>query len=175
MSTPEPTKYFSGDSETSSCLTARVPGRKADVSSMFLHAVLIVVCLLLPPLPALPDAEAEEEVEYRGANATASTGGSVRLDCGATPPSVFIWGFTRSGSDNNVALVYADEHGAKVQARPGGPGRVLVPADTCALVIEGVREEAAGTYTCQALYHVGGGARVVFYSTRLDVRQSGRR
>lgn len=111
-----------------------------------------------------------EEVEYIRSNATAAVGGSITLDCGATPPTIFIWGFTKPGTDNNVALAYNYGQGAKLQPRSGsGLGRMHVHADSWALVIDELRGEAEGMFTCQALYDTEGGARIAFYFTRLDM------
>ncbi|XP_061638397.1 V-set and immunoglobulin domain-containing protein 10-like 2 [Phyllopteryx taeniolatus] len=135
---------------------------------MFPLVFLPTSWILLLPLRALDLFDAEE-VEYLSFNVSATTGGSVRLDCGADPPSVFIWGFTRAGSDSSVALAYDYGRGPKLQALPGGAGRIRVPANTSALVVDEVRREVEGTYTCQALYHAGRADRVTFYYTRLDV------
>ncbi|KAM9811322.1 uncharacterized protein ACBT44_010925 [Syngnathus typhle] len=146
----------------------RISGReklRPRCDKMFPSVCLLATwVLLLLPLQAL-DLRGEE-VKYVTLNATVTAGGSVRLDCGTDPPSIFIWGFTRAGSDSNVALAYDYGHGLKLQARPDGVVGVRVPVNTSALVLEKVRREAEGTYTCQALYHA---ARVTFYYTRLDV------
>lgn len=110
-----------------------------------------------------------EEVEYIRCHANATAGGSVTLDCGSIMPTIFIWGFTKPGTDNNVALAHNYGQGPKVQAQSGSLGRVQVPANTSALLIEELQMEAAGTYTCQALYDTDEGARITFYFTRLDV------
>ncbi|XP_077350388.1 V-set and immunoglobulin domain-containing protein 10-like 2 isoform X3 [Festucalex cinctus] len=113
-----------------------------------------------------------EEVTYVAFNVTAPSGRSVRLDCGGgddDPPSVFIWGFTRSGSDSSVALACDYGGGAVLQPQPDGALRVHVPANSSSLVVEDVQQEAEGTYTCQALYRAGHRRRLIFYSTRLDM------
>lgn len=84
-------------------------------------------------------------------------------------PTIFIWGFTRPGTDSNVALAYNYGQGPKLQYQSSSQGRMRVPANTSALVIEELQREAAGMYTCQALYDTDEGARVTFYFTRLDV------
>lgn len=108
---------------------------------------------------------------YVRSNVTARVGGSVTLDCGASVPAVFIWGFTKPGSDNNVAVAYDYGGGPKLQAQSGSLGHVRVPINTCALVLEALRKDAEGLYTCQALYDSERGARVMFYFTRLDVEE----
>lgn len=112
-----------------------------------------------------------EEVEYIRSNITARVGGSVTLDCGASVPTIFIWGFTKPGTDNNVAVAYNYGNGSKIQAQSGSLGHVRVPPNTSALVVEELRKDAEGMYTCQALYDSDQGARVMFYFTRLDVEE----
>ena len=108
-------------------------------------------------------------MEYIRSNATAAVGGSVTLDCGSVMPNIFIWGFTKPGTDSNVALAHNYGQGPKLQPRPGGLGRVRLDANTSALVIDELEKDASGMYTCQALYDADEGARVAFYFTRLDV------
>lgn len=109
-------------------------------------------------------------MEYVGSQIRLAAGGSVSLSCGSAEPNIFIWGFTKLGTDNNVALAYNYGQGAKVQSQASALGHVQVPANSSGLVIEEVRREAGGTYTCQALYNTTDGvAHVTFYSTRLDV------
>lgn len=110
-----------------------------------------------------------EEVEYIRSHATATVGGSVTLDCGSTVPNIFIWGFTRAGTDNNIAVAYNYGQGPKLQSQSGSLGRIQVPVNTSALVIEELQRDAQGMYTCQALYDTDEGARITFYFTRLDV------
>lgn len=112
-----------------------------------------------------------EEVEYVRSNATARVGGSVTLECGSSMPSIFIWGFTKPGTDNNVAVAYNYGGASKLQAQSGSLGHVRVPVNTSALVMEELRKDAEGMYTCQALYDSDQGARVMFYFTRLDVEE----
>lgn len=112
-----------------------------------------------------------EEVEYVRSNATARVGGSVTLECGSSMPSIFIWGFTKPGTDNNVAVAYNYGGASKLQAQSSSLGHVRVPVNTSALVMEELRKDAEGMYTCQALYDSDQGARVMFYFTRLDVEE----
>ncbi|KAL7400101.1 hypothetical protein ABVT39_006612 [Epinephelus coioides] len=111
-----------------------------------------------------------EEVEYIRYNATATVGGSVTLDCGSTMPTIFIWGFTKPGTDNNVAVAYNYGQGPKLQSQSSSLGHMQVLINTSALVIEELQRDAEGMYTCQALYDTDEGARITFYFTRLDVK-----
>lgn len=111
-------------------------------------------------------------MKYICSNVTARVGGSVTLECGASLPSVFIWGFTKPGTDSNVAVVVYNDGGVpKLQPQSGSLGNVSVAVNTSALVMEELRKDAEGMYTCQALYRSQQGARVMFYYTRLDLEE----
>ncbi|KAF3693262.1 hypothetical protein EXN66_Car008938 [Channa argus] len=110
-----------------------------------------------------------EEVEYIRSHAKATVGGSVTLDCGPTRPNIFIWGFTKPGSANNVAVAYNYGQGLKLQSQFSSIGHMQVADNSSALLIEGLQRDAEGMYTCQALYDTDEGARITFYFTRLDV------
>ncbi|XP_078099456.1 uncharacterized protein LOC144512557 [Sander vitreus] len=132
--------------------------------------ICLLVCWLALPLQALEILD-PEEVEYIRSHATATAGGSVTLDCGSTVPTIFIWGFTKPGTDSNVAVAYNYGQGPKLQAQSSSLGRMRVPANTSALVIEELQRDAEGMYTCQALYDTDEGTRITFYFTRLDVEE----
>lgn len=110
-----------------------------------------------------------EEVEYIRFQAKGTVGGSVTLDCGSALPTIFIWGYTKSGTENNVAVAYNYGQGPKIQSPAESLGQMQIPSNTSALVIEELQPDAAGTYTCQALYDTDEGARITFYFTKLDV------
>lgn len=112
-----------------------------------------------------------EEVEYARSDVTARVRGSVTLECGTSMPSIFIWGFTKPGTDNNMAVAYNYGGASKLQVQSGSLGHVQVPVNTSVLVMEELRKDAEGMYTCQALYDSDQGARVMFYYTRLDVEE----
>ncbi|KAG7478778.1 V-set and immunoglobulin domain-containing 10-like 2 [Solea senegalensis] len=128
----------------------------------------LLLCWLALPLRGLEILD-PEEVEYIQSRVTATVGGSVTLECGSAVPNIFIWGFTKPGSDNNVAVAYNYGHGPWLLPQSSGLGRMEIPSHTSALVIEELRRDSAGTFTCQALYDTDDGTRITFYSTRLDV------
>ncbi|KAK2846668.1 hypothetical protein Q5P01_009667 [Channa striata] len=128
----------------------------------------VLLCWQALPLQGLEILD-PEEVEYIRSHAKATVGGSVTLDCGSTMPNIFIWGFTKAGSANNVAVAYNYGQGPKLQSQFSSMGHVRVADNTSALVVEGLQRDAEGTYTCQALYDGDEGARITFYFTRLEV------
>ncbi|KAM8853109.1 V-set and immunoglobulin domain-containing protein 10-like 2 [Synchiropus picturatus] len=135
-------------------------GGKAPAMTLF----LVLVLLLWLPARGSQDGE---EVEYVDFSSTAVVGGSVALNCGSVVPAIFIWGFTKSGTDNSMALVYNNGHESKMQSPVGHLGRMWVNKST--LVIEDLRPDAKGLYTCQAMFKGEDGTTIKFYSTRLDV------
>ncbi|XP_032446150.1 uncharacterized protein LOC116737227 [Xiphophorus hellerii] len=137
------------------------------VFRMTLYVCFLLCCLALP-LQGLEIFD-PEEVEYIRSNATATAGGSVTLDCGSVMPAIYIWGFTKPGTDNNVAVAHNYGQGPKVQLQAGSLGSIKLRDDAPALVVEDLQKDAAGMYTCQALYDTDEGARITFYFTRLEV------
>ncbi|XP_055081958.1 V-set and immunoglobulin domain-containing protein 10-like 2 [Periophthalmus magnuspinnatus] len=134
--------------------------------TMILHFLFIfsIVALPLQGLELFP-----EEVEYIRSNLTVAVGGTVTLPCGSPPPQIFIWGFTKPGTDNNVAVAFNYGHGTKVQSTSSDLGQLIIPEDTSSLQIEDVQAEAQGMFTCQALYDEEQGVRATFYFTNLSV------
>ncbi|MED6272104.1 hypothetical protein CHARACLAT_026898 [Characodon lateralis] len=130
--------------------------------------VCFLLCCLALPLQGLKIFD-PEEVEYIRSNATATLGGSVTLDCGSVMPAIYIWGFTKPGTDNNVAVAHNYGQGPKVQSQSSSLGSIKLQVNTSTLVIEELQKEATGMYTCQALYDTDKGARITFYFTRLEV------
>ncbi|CAL1571007.1 unnamed protein product [Knipowitschia caucasica] len=110
-----------------------------------------------------------EEVEYVRTNVTVAAGGSVTLLCGSPPPHIFIWGFTKPGSDNNIAVAYNYGHGSKVQSNSEDLGLLSIPENSSCLRIDDVQSEGQGMFTCQALYDEEEGVRDTFYFTKLIV------
>ncbi|KAM8902295.1 uncharacterized protein AB9W97_007073 isoform 1-T1 [Spinachia spinachia] len=133
-----------------------------------IHFCCLLLCWMAFPLQGLEIFD-QEEVEYINSNTTATVGGSVILECGSTMPAIFIWGFTKQGTDNNVAVAYNYGQGPKIQSQSSRLGLMQVQVNTSALVIEELQRVAEGTYTCQALYDTDNGAKTTFYFHRLDM------
>lgn len=110
-----------------------------------------------------------EQVEYVHSNTTVTAGGFVTLHCGSPPPHIFIWGFTKPGTVNNVAVAYNYGHGPKLQSLSSDLGQLSIPENTSSLVIEDVQLKAQGMFTCQALYDEDQGVRATFFFTKLAV------
>ncbi|KAF7655775.1 hypothetical protein LDENG_00051160 [Lucifuga dentata] len=128
----------------------------------------LLLCWLAIPLQGLQILD-PEEVEYVRSHANGTVGGSVTLDCGSTVPTIFIWGFTKPGTDNNVAVAYNYGQGPKLQSQSSSLGRLQVRFNSSSLVIEELQRDAEGMYTCQALYDTDEGPRITFYFNRLQL------
>ncbi|KAK2912965.1 hypothetical protein Q8A73_007078 [Channa argus] len=153
---------WSGVASSKSMFMGRLQGRDAQLRSPLLQ-------LAAPDIKQSLQILDPEEVEYIRSHAKATVGGSVTLDCGPTRPNIFIWGFTKPGSANNVAVAYNYGQGLKLQSQFSSIGHMQVADNSSALLIEGLQRDAEGMYTCQALYDTDEGARITFYFTRLDV------
>ncbi|KAM3616231.1 uncharacterized protein V6R79_014672 [Siganus canaliculatus] len=128
----------------------------------------LLLCWMALPLQGLELLD-PEEVKYIRSHITATVGDSVTLDCGSTVPTIFIWGFTRPGSESNVAVAYNYGKGPKLQAQASILGQLQMPHNSSSLVLEALNKHAEGMYTCQALYDTEDGTRMTFYFTWLDV------
>ncbi|KAK0150265.1 V-set and immunoglobulin domain-containing protein 10-like 2 [Merluccius polli] len=130
-------------------------------------------CLLLSPIST--DAEAVKilnpgEVVYDDAQVYGVVNMAVILDCGAVPPDVYIWGFTRPGTDTIKAVVYDFGNGPRVQALAATLGSLAVISNSAALSIDRLPRAAEGLYTCQAFYETPRGPEFHYYYVRLTVR-----
>lgn len=112
-----------------------------------------------------------EEVEYVKHQLTGMAGSSVELDCGSTSPSIFIWAYTKPGTENNQVLVYDYGHGPKLQPLSKNIANIDLVSNSSTLLISSLPLSAKGLYTCQALYETDGGAKVTFYYNELDVQE----
>ncbi|KPP61899.1 hypothetical protein Z043_119956 [Scleropages formosus] len=110
-----------------------------------------------------------EEVDYIWAKTEVAAGQSVMLSCGSSLPDIYIWGYTKPGTEGSRAVVYNYGHGAKVQPLADTLGELSILANTSSLIIERVSPDARGLYTCQALFHTDTEPKVNFYFVQLDV------
>lgn len=102
---------------------------------------------------------------------TGAMGSSVELDCGSVPPSIFIWAYTRPGTENNQVLVYNYGHGPKLQPLSESISHMELVSNSSTLLLSSLPLSARGLYTCQALYETDGGAKVTFYYNELNVQE----
>ncbi|XP_029626412.1 V-set and immunoglobulin domain-containing protein 10-like 2 [Salmo salar] len=134
-----------------------------------MSSLCLFLCLLQPPLQGLEIVD-PEEVEYIRQEARGVVGGSVTLECGSTMPDILIWGFTRPGSQSNLAVAYNYGHGPMLQPLLSSSlGHLKLMPNTSSLLLDELHHEAQGMYTCQAIYNTDRGATITFYYTQLEV------
>ncbi|KAI4900510.1 hypothetical protein NFI96_020140, partial [Prochilodus magdalenae] len=109
------------------------------------------------------------QVVYRETRTNGVVDKGVILECGTTLPDVYIWGFTKPGTDTIRAVVYNFGKGPKLQQLAKDLGDLNVISNSASLSIEKVPLAAEGLYTCQALYDTAEGARLYYYYVYLRV------
>ncbi|KAF5906955.1 V-set and immunoglobulin domain-containing protein 10-like 2, partial [Clarias magur] len=92
----------------------------------------------------------------------------VTLKCGLTLPDVYIWSFTKPGTDTIRAVVYNLGKGPKLQQLAQDLGDLNIN-NNASLYIEKLPLEAEGLYTCQALYDAAEGVTLYYYYIYLRV------
>ncbi|XP_046724279.1 hemicentin-1-like [Silurus meridionalis] len=92
----------------------------------------------------------------------------VVLKCGPTLPDVYIWSFTKPGTETIRAIVYNFGKGPKLQQLAKDLGDLNI-TNTASLYIEKLLLAAEGLYTCQALYDTPEGAKLYYYYLYLRV------
>ncbi|XP_028839939.1 V-set and immunoglobulin domain-containing protein 10-like 2 isoform X2 [Denticeps clupeoides] len=109
------------------------------------------------------------EVVYRETTTNGVVTQAVILECGSTLPDVYIWGFTKPGTDTIRAIVYNFGKGPKMQKLAETLGDLTVISNSASLSITKLPLDAEGLYTCQALYDTPQGARLYYYYVHLFV------
>lgn len=91
----------------------------------------------------------------------------VILKCGPTLPDVYIWSFTKPGTETIRAVVYNFGKGPKLQQLAQDLGDLNVISNSTFLYIKKLPLAAEGLYTCQALYDTAEGAKLYYYYVHL--------
>ncbi|KAL7870631.1 hypothetical protein SRHO_G00081280 [Serrasalmus rhombeus] len=110
-----------------------------------------------------------EHIAYIHQKGEAVVNGTVSLHCGAVMPTLFIWVFSKNGSDGE-AVAYNYGLGPKILPLASTLGDALLTTNTSTLLLERVQAEAEGLYNCQAIYDTDDGPRVTFYYTQLSLQ-----
>ncbi|XP_017574451.2 V-set and immunoglobulin domain-containing protein 10-like 2 [Pygocentrus nattereri] len=109
------------------------------------------------------------QVVYREARTSVVVEHEATLECGTTLPDVYIWSFTKPGTDTIRAVVYNFGKGPKLQQLAQDLGDLDVITNSSSLFTKKLLIAAEGLYTCQALYDTAEGARLYYYYVRLRV------
>lgn len=136
------------------------------------HALSRVACQSVVSLSAL-QINHTGEVVYRDSNVFGVVDNAVILECGATLPDLYIWSFTRPGSQTIKALVYNLGRGPRTQKLAEVIGQPRVTPNSAAVSIEKVPLAAQGLFTCQAFYDIDEEPVVFFYYVHLTVGGKG--
>lgn len=127
------------------------------------------MCVYPPPLPAV-QINHNWEVEYRDTNVYGVVGKAVILECGTTLPDMYIWSFTKPGTEAIRAVVYDLGKGTRIQKLAGALGQLTVISNSAAVSIEKLPLAAHGLFTCQAFYDIEQDPKVFYYYVHLTAR-----
>ncbi|KAM7398001.1 hypothetical protein PAMA_006059 [Pampus argenteus] len=110
------------------------------------------------------------EVVYRDTSVYGVVNKAVILECGSTSPDMYIWSFTKPGTEAIKAVVYDLGHGPRIQKLAQTLGQLTVISNSAAVSIEKLPLAAQGLYTCQAFYDIDKEPKVYYYYVHLTVR-----
>ncbi|KAL6479180.1 hypothetical protein MHYP_G00126130 [Metynnis hypsauchen] len=133
--------------------------------ALFVSLVFCFLFILAQGLE-IPD---PEHIAYIHQKGEAVINDTVSLQCGAVMPTLFIWVFSKNGSDGE-AVAYNYGLGPKILPLASTLGDASLTTNTSTLLLERVQAEAEGIYNCQAIYDTDDGPRVTFYYTELSLQ-----
>ncbi|XP_041864733.1 V-set and immunoglobulin domain-containing protein 10-like 2 [Melanotaenia boesemani] len=110
------------------------------------------------------------EVVYQDTNVYGVVGKAVILECGSTVPDMYIWSFTKPGTEAIKAVVYNLGKGPKIQKLAETLGQLTIISGSAAVSIEKLPLAAHGLFTCQAFYDIEKDPKVYYYYVHLTVR-----
>lgn len=131
------------------------------------HSLTVRVCVL--SLAAV-QIKHNWEVEYRDISVYGVVGKAVILECGSSLPDMYIWSFTKPGTDAIKAVVYNLGKGMRIQKLAEVLGKLTVISNSAAVSIEKLPLAAHGLFTCQAFYDIENDPKVFYYYVHLTVR-----
>nr|XP_029136843.1 V-set and immunoglobulin domain-containing protein 10-like 2 [Labrus bergylta] len=110
------------------------------------------------------------EVVYQDTSVYGVVGKAVILECGATLPDMYIWSFTKPGTEAIKAVVYNLGKGTRIQKLAETLGKITIISNSAAVSIENLPVAAHGLFTCQAFYDIELEPKVYYYYVHLTVR-----
>ncbi|GLD46794.1 carcinoembryonic antigen-related cell adhesion molecule 1-like protein [Lates japonicus] len=110
------------------------------------------------------------EVVYRDTYVYGVVNKAVILECGSTVPDIYIWSFTKPGTEAIKAVVWDLGKGPRIQKLAETLGKLTVISNSAALSIEKLPLAAHGLFTCQAIYDTEQEPIVYYYYVHLTVR-----
>lgn len=109
------------------------------------------------------------QVVYRENRISGVVEHEVTLECGPTLPDIYIWSFTKPGTETIRAVVYNFGKGPKPQQLAQDLGDLKIINNSASLFTRKLLLSAEGLYTCQALYDRTAGAKLYYYYIYLRV------
>ncbi|XP_062868247.1 V-set and immunoglobulin domain-containing protein 10-like 2 [Trichomycterus rosablanca] len=109
------------------------------------------------------------QVVYKDTKISAVVEQEVVLECGLSLPDIYIWSFTKPGTETIRALLYDFGKGPKLQQLAKDLGDLKIISDSASLSMKELPTAAEGLYTCQALYDSADGAKLYYYYVYLRV------
>ncbi|TKS82991.1 V-set and immunoglobulin domain-containing protein 10-like 2 [Collichthys lucidus] len=94
----------------------------------------------------------------------------VLLECGPTLPDMYIWSFTKPGTDAIKAVVYNLGKGTRIQKLAETLGQLSIISNSAAVSISKLAVAAHGLFTCQAFYDIDKEPKVYYYYVHLNVQ-----
>lgn len=130
-----------------------------------------LLCMSVYPLsPPAVQINHNGEVVYRDTSVFGVVGKAVILECGSTIPDMYIWSFTKPGTEAIKAVVYNLGQGPRIQTFAETLGRLTIISNSAAVSIEKLPLTAHGLFTCQAFYDIDKEPIVYYYYVHLSVR-----
>ncbi|XP_072302247.1 V-set and immunoglobulin domain-containing protein 10-like 2 [Eucyclogobius newberryi] len=146
----------------------------------FLCMSLLIVCTygyMTPPVPFPSSLEKlvpnpKGEVKYDNFSVNGVVDKAVILNCGPdkSMPDIYIWSFTKPGSQEIQNVVYNLGKGQRMQSFASTLGQVTVILNSASLSIDQLKLAAHGVFTCQAIYDTSTEARFFYYYVYLTVQ-----
>ncbi|MEQ2179922.1 hypothetical protein GOODEAATRI_030276, partial [Goodea atripinnis] len=110
------------------------------------------------------------EVVYRDISVYGVVDKAVVLECGAALPDLYIWSFTKPGTDAIKAVLYNLGKGPRIQTLAKTVGPLTILPNTASVSIEKLPLAAHGLFTCQAFYDIEDKPIVYYYYVHLTVQ-----
>lgn len=139
---------------------------------LFLHTqkVCLHVCVSSPSAQPVVEINKNWEVVYQDTSVYGVVGKAVILECGPTLPDMYIWSFTKPGTEAIRAVVYDLGKGTRIQNLAETLGTLTIISKSAAVSIEKLPLAAHGLFTCQAFYDIDKEPKVYYYYVHLTVR-----
>ncbi|KAM4726248.1 V-set and immunoglobulin domain-containing protein 10-like 2 [Anableps anableps] len=112
------------------------------------------------------------EVVYQDISVYGVVDKAVVLECGSALPDLYIWSFTKPGTDAIKAVLYDLGKGPRIQKLAKMVGPLTILPNTASISIEKLPLAAHGLFTCQAFYDIEDEPIVYYYYVHLTVQVS---